>query len=125
MKKLWLIPALALTFTACGNDEEAAVDEEEDSVEMVEFGEMDTEETPSNTSLADYEESNLLADNIPLDQLTPLVEEDNQNKRIILFEDEAGEKVYKSVFIKNDEYLKIIDIKDEQNDEGLIYEGRL
>ena len=56
--------------------------------------------------------------------MTSDVEEDNQNKRIILFENEAGEKVYKSIFIKENEHLKIIDIANDQEN-GLIFEGNL
>lgn len=76
---------------------------------------------PSNTNLADHEENAILADHIPLDELTAQVEVDNQNKRITLFENESGQKVYKSIFIKNDNHLKIIDL----NDDNLLFDGNL
>lgn len=132
MKKIWLIPALALTLAGCGNEEivekdepaEVVESEETDSentgTEMAEEAEMD-EETNSDSLTADYEENELLKEHLPLAELTPRVETDNQNKRIILFENQSGQKVYKSIFIKNDQHLKIVDL----NDDGLVYEGHL
>ncbi len=133
MKKLWLIPILALAIAGCGNNEEIV--EEEESVEVVELEETDSENTEieieeeaeineeisSDSKTADYEENELLEEHLSLDELTPQVETDNPNKRIILFENQSGEKVYKSIFIKNDQHLKIIDL----NGDGLVYEGHL
>lgn len=133
MKKIWLIPVLALTLTGCGNNEEIV--EEEESVEVIESKETDSEnreteieeeaqnneESSSDSITADYEENELLEEHLPLDELTPQIKTDNQNKRIILFENQSGKKVYKSIFIKNDQHLKIIDL----NGDGLVYEGHL
>lgn len=143
MKKLWMIPLLALTLAGCGNDDDTILEEEEESVEMVETDEngeevtekdsaeetdtdnKDTEEdTSSSSTIDDFEESSLVKANLPMDQLVVDLVEDNQNKRIILFENEAGEKIYKSIFIKNDGHLKIIDIANNQEDAS-IFEGNL
>lgn len=154
MKKLWLLPVLAVFLAACGNDDEAKPVEDEDiSVDVIEAeegqaepeatepaeseepeateGEEAPEETPAeepnasydpaNTNLADHEENEILADHIPMDELTAQVEVDNENKRITLYENESGQKVYKSIFIKNDNHLKIIDL----NGDKLLYDGNL
>lgn len=136
MKKLWLIPAIALTLVACGNNKEEIAEEEEASVEVVEQKDIESEEEvveeeeteekeeSSNSVLESYQEADILEENIPVNRLTPQVETDNQNKRILLFKNGNGEKVYKSIFIKINERLKIIDITNN-DDDGLIYEGSL
>ncbi|ARF13425.1 hypothetical protein [Sporosarcina ureae] len=148
MKKWWLLPALAVFLAACGNDEEAKPVEDEDiAVEVIEpeeepevtepdETEILTEEAPaeeipadepnasyepSNSNLLGHEEAEVLAEHIPLDELTAQVEADNQGKRIILFENKSGKKVYKSIFIKHDNHLKIIDL----NGDKLLFEGKL
>ena len=151
MKKWWLLPALAVFLAACGNDEEAKPVEDEDiSVDVIEPEEepaepevsepAETETTPeeapaeeppaeepnasydpANTNLLDHEEAEVLAEHIPMDELTAQVEVDNQNKRIILFENESGQEVYKSILIKRENHLKIIDL----NGDDLLFEGKL
>src|SRR5699024_7423128 len=50
--------------------------------------------------LADFEETKELQANIEdLNSLTPEIETDNDNKRIILFADDNDRKQYKSIFI--------------------------
>lgn len=146
MKKWWLLPALAVFLAACGNGEEAKPVEDEDiSVDVIEPEEepadsevtepSETETTPeeapaeepkasyepSNSNLLDHEEAEVLAEHIPVDELTAQVEVDNEGKRITLFENESGQKVYKSIYIKHDNHLKIIDL----NGDKLLYEGTL
>lgn len=84
------------------NNEEASI--ENDSSEMEEFDEYDT-----------------IQDEADIEDLKADVVEDNSNKRIILFKDN-DQKVYKSIFIKNKNRLKIIDIQD---DEGQIYNDEI
>ncbi|WP_301107954.1 hypothetical protein [Sporosarcina sp.] len=123
MKKLWLLPMLALFLAACGNDEEAK-DEDEISIDTIE-PEEDTAESdtiaPVNSEMTLEEENDVLKKHIPVGELTSRVETDNPGKRIILFENQSGEKVYKSIFIKHDQYVKIIDLKDD----NLLYEGQI
>ncbi|MBY0221261.1 hypothetical protein [Sporosarcina aquimarina] len=137
MKKWWLLPALAIVLAACGNNEESQPKEEEeiakDTIESEEESvtspdsEIAPEDEPENHSassasdLSGYEESAVLGEHMPIDKLTSHVETDNPGKRIILFENESGEKVYKSIFIKHDRFLKIIDLKDDQ----LLYKDKL
>lgn len=88
----------------------------------------DTNKDAANDSdipadLEDFEEAEVLSKHIELDKVSSKVETDNPNKRVILFEDD-GEKVYKSIFIKNENRLKIIDIKDG-DEEGQIYNEKI
>lgn len=146
MKKLWLLPVLAIFLAACGsNDEKEPAKDEDISVDVIEpetepeetetestaepadekgaAEEGNTEEQPAaaDSDLSGYEEADVLGEHMPVDELTPIVETDNPGKRIILFEDADGQKVYKSIFIKHDQHVKIIDLKKD----GLVYEGRL
>lgn len=69
--------------------------------------------------LADFEETKELQANIEdLNSLTPEIETDNDNKRIILFADDNDRKQYKSIFIKQKQRLKIIELN---KDDGLLF----
>lgn len=129
MKKWWLLCAFALLLAACGNDDAA---DTEDAVQndmpaaedTADESENTAAEQPQpaeqNTSLS-YEESAVLAQQIPLNELAERVQTDNPGKRIILFENSSGEKVYKSIFVKHDQFLKIIDLKSDR----LLYKGNI
>src|SRR5690606_11522694 len=41
-------------------------------------------------------------------------EADTDEKRVLLFEDNSGEKVYKSVYLKQNNLLKIYDLKEDR-----------
>lgn len=73
----------------------------------------ENEDNNNSAELADFEEAKLVEEHIDdLDELQVVVETDNPNKRIILYKD--GNKVqYKSIFIKDDQHLKIINTHDE------------
>ena len=45
-----------------------------------------------------------------LDSLTPEIETDNPNTRVILYADADGRKVYKSIYVKRNNRLKVIDL---------------
>src|SRR5699024_12339840 len=69
--------------------------------------------------LTDYEETKELQANIEdINSLTPEIETDNDNKRIILFADDNDRKQYKSIFIKQKQRLKIIELN---KDDGLLF----
>lgn len=95
-------------------DADPAVDleAEEDTTEAV-----DESTGVTGDDLTMLEEYAIIDDNIELSALSGKVTEDNAGTRIILFEDESGKQVYKSVFVKNDQHLKIIKLDDE----GLLY----
>lgn len=146
MKKWWLLPVLAVFLAACGNndadqqteqDTEPAVDvnepESEPEVSAPEVSEPDSsedavtdsaEEEPAQSAdpkLEGLEEFSDLEEHLPLSDLTANIEADNQGKRVILYEDSTGQKVYKSVYVKHDQHVKIIDLKND----GLVYEGKV
>lgn len=60
-----------------------------------------------NADLPEYEKvsSTIDVDDYSVEQAT-----DNEGERIFLFSDENGEKKYKSIFIKHDQRLKIIQL---------------
>ncbi len=103
------------------------VEEEEDATEVEEAEEADESDdaVAQNDDLKDFPEYNMLAEKIDLDEYKGNVKTDNQGNRIILFEDDKGKKEYKSIFIKNDNRLKIIEFEDgnehDDEDKGLIY----
>lgn len=75
-------------------------DEELDSAEVIE-------------ELTDYPETVTIQETINLTNLTGYVISDNPGTRILIFTNE-GKQVYKSIFVKDEERLKVIDL--EQND---------
>jgi len=71
----------------------------------------------NNGDLEEFPEFDTKAEYIDLDAYQGVVETDNKGNRIILFEDENGHSEYKSIFIKHDNRLKIV----EFNNDGLLY----
>ncbi|MBO1004168.1 hypothetical protein ACFSKI_06970 [Pseudogracilibacillus auburnensis] len=92
---------------------EVAVQENEEEGQK----EAENEQQDIPDTIAHMEEATILADHIDFSNLHAKVETDNANKRVILFQDNDHSKKYKSIFIKNDQRLKIIDLKND----GLIY----
>lgn len=78
-------------------------------------------ETEQQDELGGFEEYEILSDNIDLSAHEAEVETDNSNSRVILFEDSEGNKTYKSVFVKDEQHLKIIQLDDD----GVIYNDYL
>ena len=145
---LILLAAVGIMFglVACGSNDEDTTDNDttEENTETTEENDVDEEpssekeDEPEDTEKADepekstpeddndeddgseiseFKESSVIEDEIDVSDLNANIETDNNNKRVILFKD--GDKaVYKTIFIKNDDRLKIIDIG---NDEGQIY----
>lgn len=73
-----------------------------------------------NEELSEYEEFAVIADNIDVDAYEGTVVEDNQEKRVILFEDENDNEQYKTIFVKHKNFVKIISF-----DEGQIFAGSI
>ena len=73
----------------------------------------DANENADNNTASDldgFEEADIVKENIDnLDDLKVIVETDNPNKRVILYK-EDNKPQYKSIFVKDNEHLKIIDI---------------
>lgn len=73
----------------------------------------DQKSADDSSSLSEYEEYPYLDKEIDnLDNYDPIVETDNPNKRVILYKADNNEKKYKSIFIKRQNRLKIIQLDD-------------
>lgn len=112
--------------SACQSNTEQEVDNNTDeSQDTSEENESDVagevseepEEASSGDTSYEYEEQEVIGEQIAEGEYDIVVETDNPGTRVMFYEID-GEKYYKTVFVKNDNRLKIIDI---QNDNGLIY----
>lgn len=100
------------------NTDSTLEESDETEVEMDESEEDATDASATNNDhLKDFEEYSVLKDELDLETYTGVVETDNKGNRIILFEDETGAKEFKSIFVKNDNRLKIVQFEDD----GLLY----
>lgn len=129
MKKTLLLLLVTIVLAACGGDdssepneepvkepdqsEEAGTDEGEKAEENDKEEAAEEETEADNSAIEEFDEYDIVADHIDLDAYTGIVETDNQGTRVILYEDENGEKEYKSIFVKNDSHLKIISLNDD------------
>lgn len=75
-------------------------------------------ERASSTDIKKLPEYETLKANIDLSNYKPGITEDNANKRVILLKDDNGRNRYKSVYIKREKRLKIVDFQG-----GLIFNG--
>ncbi|MCM3359385.1 MULTISPECIES: hypothetical protein [unclassified Psychrobacillus] len=108
MKKLLIAIVGSVIITGCSSPQE----EEVVPVELI-------EELPEeNQVLNDLPEYPILNNIIDLQVYLANIETDNEETRVIFFEDKDGNKVYKSVFVKNESYLKVIELEDG---EGILY----
>ena len=108
--------------TVIEEDNEIENDVDESNIEDTDdIDGSNTEDTDDidtkNDHLKDFTEFDVLVDKIDLDIYQGVVETDNKGNRIILFENENGDKEYKSIFIKHENRLKIVQFDDD----GLIY----
>ncbi len=108
VKKLLIAIVGSVIITGCSSPQE----EEVVPVELI-------EELPEeNQVLNDLPEYPILNNIIDLQVYLANIETDNEETRVIFFEDKDGNKVYKSVFVKNESYLKVIELEDG---EGILY----
>src|SRR5690625_2473229 len=91
------------------NNENTVNNQTDDNEENVE----DDQGNDIPESLADFEETKTLSEQIDLNALDPEIETDNQNNRVIIFSDDSKTKKYKSIFIKKQNRLKIISLDDD------------
>ena len=138
MKK-WLLTICSVLFLiGCTDDKtvtpkttEDTADQAVDNMEPTEN--LDTEiadaqESTKNAntieqtlSLEDYEEYQTLSEKIDLTMYQAELETDNRGKRILLFADADGRNIYKSIYIKHDRHLKIVQLDGE----GLLYNNQV
>lgn len=92
-------------------ENEATNEENENNIEDT----TEKEDAANNDDLKAFKEFDVLENELDLDAYEGIVESDNQGNRIILFQDADGKKEYKSIFIKNDNRLKIVHFVDEDD----------
>ncbi|ANU26205.1 PepSY domain-containing protein [Planococcus versutus] len=100
------------------------LDQNAENVEQEEKEDNATDNGNHSNELADvasFDEYNMIVDQVNTDELTFQLATDNQGNRIMLLLDENGKKQYKTIFVKYDKHLKIIDV----NNGGLVYNGRI
>ena len=129
MKKIFVIfTSLALIFLlGCSSQKEQVQVNENKNIEETTkekeqaSEEKSVEETTDTESdnTKEYEEISKIAEKINVQDYNMYVELDNEGKRIILFE-KNERKMYKSIFIKEKKYLKLIDL--ESGEKPLINE---
>lgn len=80
--------------------------------------ENQTDESPAESEAADsfqsMEEYKQISELIDVDKYQAIIETDNRNNRVILFENDQKEKQYKSIFVKADKHLKLLDINNNE-----------
>jgi hypothetical protein len=94
----------------------------EGSEEIARTEQTEQSATASNKSLTAFEEYTILDENIDLSVLKEKVLTDNPGKRVIMFLDDNGQELYKSIYVKETNFLKIVDIR---NNEGVIFDGQI
>lgn len=72
-------------------------------------------------TLHGYEEYGEIGEHIDVSEYEAIVETDNDGTRVLFFADEAGEKVYKSVYVKSSQHLELTRLGEQ----GLLYDGTL
>ena len=103
-------------------------DEQEDLNVSNKEGEVQEQEQVNNDVQGSSQESELeklpewndLRTYVDVDNFVVKVVEDHDNKRIIVMEDENGQAQFKSIFVKRQNHVKIIDLNG-----GLIYSGKI
>lgn len=118
MKLLILLLTLGL-LAGCSTEQQT--DSEQDSTAIVSSEEAVEEsvskeelnETEVIDDLTEYPETTVIQETIDLTELTGHIISDNPGTRILIFTNEENQ-VYKSIFVKDEKQLKVVDL--EQND---------
>ncbi len=76
--------------------------------------EKSADSSAANEDQSDYTELPVVLEKIGNDEYEEIVKTDNANKRVILFEDQNHNKLFKSIYIKHDNRLKVIDLAKDQ-----------
>lgn len=105
--------------TTTQKDTEANKEEAETGMEN---NEINNEKTEVESDEVNYEEMAIWEEVIPTNNYSLRVVEDNNHKRIVLFEDENGHVSYKSIYIKDKDRLKVI---DTDTDDGILYNDKI
>ena len=79
-----------------------------------------SKEQKQKSEIEELTEYSILDKKLDMDNLSDEVVKDNDYKRIILLKDENGQPQYKSIYIKNKNRLKVIDLHG-----GLVYNDKI
>lgn len=90
------------------SSEVSSEDAVEESVSKEELNEAEVID-----DLTEYSETTAIQETIDLTELTGYVISDNPGTRILIFTNE-GKQVYKSIFVKDEKQLKVIDLKKNE-----------
>ncbi|WP_068672766.1 hypothetical protein [Oceanobacillus sp. Castelsardo] len=129
MKKIIVFLMISVFLSACGSTSSQNLEQPNKDVQQeTTTTQKNTEankgkrETGMGNDEVNYEEMVIWETLIPVNDYSPRVVEDNNQKRIILFEDENGQVSYKSIYIKKKDRLKVI---ETNTDDGLLYNDKI
>ncbi|MGG0644882.1 hypothetical protein ABE021_13180 [Sporosarcina gallistercoris] len=128
MKKILLVSALTCLLAGCTSNDPAQKSDtqdqsmsslEENSINIppddhIEAEKQASENGADNSGLSTFEEYSKVAEVAPIEGLKGIVETDNSGTRVLLFEDESGQKTIKSIYVKKENRLKVI--SSDEND---------
>lgn len=78
------------------------------------------ESKDENSGVEGMDEYKTIGEHVDVDKYDAKVVEDNSNKRIILLNDDHSKPEYKTIYIKDKKFLKIIDLNG-----GMVYKGTI
>lgn len=90
------------------DDDTVAEDDASDDNDSADTDDADDNES-NDSELAEFPEHDIVAEKIDLNKYEADLETDNDNNRVFLYKDEKDEEHYKTIFIKHDKRLKIIE----------------
>ena len=107
----------ALSDTENDTNDNKAESNDNNTVEKDKEG---SKEQKQKSEIEEFTEYSILDKKLDMDNLSDEVVKDNDYKRIILLKDENGQTQYKSIYIKNKDRLKVIDLHG-----GLVYNDKI
>ncbi|MCJ8007414.1 hypothetical protein ACFFF5_14550 [Lederbergia wuyishanensis] len=134
MNRLLIILLSVILLTACTSKKEKAQeanninenkvevtqtsepeDNQKDNTKNTEGPEKKSDETTvESVGNEDYAELAAVFKKIGSDEYEKVIETDNPNKRVIFLEDQNHNKKFKSIYIKHENRLKLIDLENDQ-----------
>lgn len=87
--------------------------DEEDDDDLAQISEEEVAKAEIVTDISQYEELVYAKDTIDLSVYESRLVTDNQGTRVMLFSKD-NEQVYKTVYVKNNNWLKVIDLKGDK-----------
>ena len=121
MKKMVVaLVATGLLLTACQDTDEKNNEVAEENTQTLQTSEEQPAQNVPSTSndtndeqWASLPEYHVVIEQIGMKDYNVETVTDNEEKRILLIRDEAGERQYKTIFIKNTQRLKIIEMGED------------